>query len=133
MALSLDQLNKKSEKRQLPKSMHKSKVLRPWETFDQLGSQTRTISAKEAVIRAQKIVDRNNNLVEKLKSDIVKTDLSLDNTMEFIDDRKPSTENSDHTDNENSHELEITYVNNHKDLEKIKKSIIKDDLENQSQ
>jgi hypothetical protein len=45
----------------------KEKVLRPWETYDSLGIQTRTVSAQEAVKHARLTVQKNNEMVENLK------------------------------------------------------------------
>lgn len=61
MALSLDAVNKKRIQNKKNDNIKKDKVLRPWETFDQLGSQTRTVAAQEAVKKAQMIVERNKS------------------------------------------------------------------------
>jgi hypothetical protein len=45
----------------------KDKVLRPWEAYESLGVQTRTVSAQEAVKRAKLTVQKNNEMVENLK------------------------------------------------------------------
>jgi hypothetical protein len=45
----------------------KDRVLRPWEAYESLGVQTRTVSAQEAVKRAKLTVQKNNEMVENLK------------------------------------------------------------------
>jgi hypothetical protein len=50
----------------------KEKVLRPWETYDSLGIQTRTVSAQEAVKHARQTVLKNNEMVESLKKNSYK-------------------------------------------------------------
>ncbi len=50
----------------------KEKVLRPWEAYESLGPQTRTVSAQEAVKRARQTVQKNNEFVENLKKNSYK-------------------------------------------------------------
>ena len=45
----------------------KDKVLRPWQGYEELGSQTRTMAAREAVKNAKLIVQKNDVWVENLK------------------------------------------------------------------
>lgn len=67
MAIGLKDIkNPRKEKREgIPDQ--KEKVLRPWETYDSLGVQTRTVSAQEAVKQARITVQKNNEMVENLK------------------------------------------------------------------
>lgn len=50
----------------------KDRVLRPWEAYESLGVQTRTVSAQEAVKRAKLTVQKNNEMVESLKKNSYK-------------------------------------------------------------
>jgi len=65
----------------------KEKVLRPWETYDSLGIQTRTVSAQEAVKHARLTVQKNNEMVESLKKNSYKP--------KEIDDHKAKTNNQE--------------------------------------
>ncbi|EQC49128.1 hypothetical protein M899_0765 [Bacteriovorax sp. BSW11_IV] len=67
MALSLGDIQKHSEKGRATRTELKERVLRPWETFDQRGLQTRTNQAQEAVKRAREIVEKNNLMVDRLR------------------------------------------------------------------
>jgi len=51
----------------LLKPQAKEKVLKPWEHYDEVGNQTRTIVAQEAVRRAREIVRKNNLFAKKLR------------------------------------------------------------------
>ena len=72
MAIGLKDIkNPRKDKRDgLPD--HKEKVLRPWETYDSLGVQTRTVAAQEAVKQARITVKKNNAMVELLKKNSYK-------------------------------------------------------------
>lgn len=71
MALSLNDVKKNTDKKKQDLFDQKEKVLRPWQTFDQMGMQTRTSSAQEAVKRARRIVEKNNDIVSKLRDGTV--------------------------------------------------------------
>lgn len=72
MAISLKDIkNPRKEKREGLQDQ-KEKVLRPWETYDSLGIQTRTVSAQEAVKQARITVQKNNEMVENLKKNSYK-------------------------------------------------------------
>lgn len=67
MAIGLKDIkNPRKEKREGAQDQ-KEKVLRPWETYDSLGIQTRTVTAQEAVRQARITVQKNNEMVENLK------------------------------------------------------------------
>ncbi len=127
MALSLDQIT--TSKKIIPSkhSPQKEKVLRPWETFDQLGNQTRTIAAKEAVLKAQKIVMKNNILVDQIKkgdfpdNSFQATETYLSEIEEEIAKEVIETEISLQPSSGNF--ITIDYVHNVRDLEKVKKNI----------
>ncbi len=72
MAISLEQIQKSKPDFKKTNKFEKEKVLRPWETFDQLGTQTRTIAAKEAVRKAQIIVQKNSQMIKDLKEQFKK-------------------------------------------------------------
>jgi hypothetical protein len=67
MAICLDDL-KKSKRlgKEVPKSV-KSRSLRPWESYDEIDCQTRTVGAQEAVAKAREIVKLNNKMVDNLR------------------------------------------------------------------
>jgi len=72
VAISLKDIkNPRKEKREGLQDQ-KEKVLRPWETYDSLGIQTRTVSAQEAVKQARITVQKNNEMVENLKKNSYK-------------------------------------------------------------
>jgi hypothetical protein len=48
------------------------KLLRPWDDYDKLGFQTRTILAREAVKKAREIVKKNNSMVNQLRESFYK-------------------------------------------------------------
>lgn len=58
MALSLKDLKKDKKTSVLQTLSQQKKVLRPWESYDQSGNQTRTLRAKEAVLKSQQKVDQ---------------------------------------------------------------------------
>jgi hypothetical protein len=84
VALSLNDIQKKKTIKKVDKDENKSRVLRPWESFEQRGNQTRTIGAQEAVIKARKIVENNNTMVENLREGFVgkETDQRLNKNLE---------------------------------------------------
>ncbi len=61
--------------------------LRPWESFDKLGAQTRTISAREAVKNARRKVQENNELVNKLREGFVEVEKARD-WDNFVDNKQ---------------------------------------------
>jgi hypothetical protein len=67
MAICLDDIRKSKNEKKEKKEVLKTRSLRPWETYESLGPQTRTIRAQEAVLRARKIVERNNEMVKALR------------------------------------------------------------------
>jgi hypothetical protein len=67
--------------------IEEQRVLRPWETFDKLGAQTRTISAREAVKSARKKVEENNELVNRLREGFVEVEKARD-WDSYIDDKQ---------------------------------------------
>lgn len=71
MALGLGDIQKHGQKSREAGLELKQRVLRPWETFDQRGLQTRTNQAQAAVKRAKEIVARNNAMVEELRTGVV--------------------------------------------------------------
>lgn len=71
MALGLGDIQKHGQKNRSSNNELKQRVLRPWETFDQRGLQTRTSQAQEAVKRAREIVARNNSMVDQLREGVV--------------------------------------------------------------
>ena len=70
MAICLDDLkkNKKSSKDSLRSA--KPRSLRPWESYDEIEGQTRTVGAQEAVVKAREIVKLNNEMVEELREGV---------------------------------------------------------------
>jgi len=78
MALRLEDIQKKKVVKAPEQEENKTRVLRPWESFETLGNQTRTIAAQEAVIKAKKIVESNNNLVDELRDGFVEKDVNSD-------------------------------------------------------
>lgn len=82
MAIGLKDIkNPRREKREGLQEQ-KEKVLRPWETYDSLGIQTRTVAAQEAVKQARITVQKNIEMVENLKKNSYKpkekSDLNLE-------------------------------------------------------
>ncbi|MBL6989224.1 MAG: hypothetical protein ISR65_05575 [Bacteriovoracaceae bacterium] len=75
MALSLKEVSKSSSNSGGlgGEEFDKKRILRPWEGVEKLGLQTRTIQAREAVINAQQIQSRNNELIDKLKDNLQET------------------------------------------------------------
>lgn len=67
MALGLEDLNQNLKTNENHFPVDKERVLRPWEGYDKLGSQTRTIAAREAVKKAKKIVEQNDMMVEDMR------------------------------------------------------------------
>ena len=67
MAIGLKDIRNPRKERKDGLPDQKEKVLRPWETYDSLGIQTRTVSAQEAVKHARLTVQKNNEMVENLK------------------------------------------------------------------
>ena len=84
MALRLDDIQKKKVIKKVETKDNKVRVLRPWESFETLGNQTRTVGAQEAVLKAKKIVESNNSMVNNLRDGFVATsvDSDLNSTLE---------------------------------------------------
>lgn len=72
MAIGLKDIKNPKKDRRESNFDQKQKVLRPWEDYDSLGIQTRTVTAQEAVKRARLIVQRNEEMVENLKKNSYK-------------------------------------------------------------
>ncbi|WP_372652753.1 hypothetical protein [Halobacteriovorax sp.] len=88
MALRLNDVtakNKATKAKSL--EVEEQRVLRPWETFDKLGAQTRTISAREAVKNARRKVQENNDLVNKLREGFVEVEKARD-WDNFVDNKQ---------------------------------------------
>jgi len=72
MAIRLNDVTAKNKERKEKLSpIDKERVLRPWETFEKLGAQTRTLGAREAVKSAREKVKSNNELVDRLRDGFV--------------------------------------------------------------
>ncbi len=71
MALRLDDIQKKKTIKKVETQENKSRVLRPWESFEKLGNQTRTVGAQEAVLKAKRTVENNNSMVNDLREGFV--------------------------------------------------------------
>lgn len=69
MAIGLYDIKKTKKNLKASQPVEKNKALRPWESYETYGIQTRTVNALEAVRKAQEIVDNNNKMVQKLKLD----------------------------------------------------------------
>lgn len=73
MALGLNDINKNKKRQkklvEIENDFDKERVLRPWEGFEDLGGQTRTIIAQEAVRKARQIVERNNAMTQKFEEE----------------------------------------------------------------
>ncbi|HLE11056.1 MAG: hypothetical protein A2504_01840 [Bdellovibrionales bacterium RIFOXYD12_FULL_39_22] len=137
MALSLDKLTTPKKLSPSKHTLQKDKVLRPWETFDQLGNQTRTVAAKEAVLKAQKIVLKNNAMVEEIKRKYQNSNLcsNLSSELNIKKDleKEVRNESSSLPIMAESDSIEaiteviclpkVDYVNNLRDLDKIKRSL----------
>jgi len=67
MAISLKDVKKSKRGKKENIRTLKDKVLRPWQGYEELGSQTRTLMAREAVKNAKLTVQKNNVWVENLK------------------------------------------------------------------
>jgi hypothetical protein len=67
MAISLKDVKKSKKGKKEGIRTLKDKVLRPWQGYEELGSQTRTLAAREAVKNAKLIVQKNNVWVDNLK------------------------------------------------------------------
>ena len=70
MAICLNDLkkNKKGSKDSFKPA--KPRSLRPWESYDEIDGQTRTVGAQEAVVKAREIVKLNNEMVEELREGV---------------------------------------------------------------
>jgi len=72
VAIRLNDITSKTkERKEQAQLIDKERVLRPWETFEKLGAQTRTIGAREAVKSAREKVKSNNELVDRLRDGFV--------------------------------------------------------------
>lgn len=79
MAIRLNDVTAKNKvTRAKSAEIEEQRVLRPWETFDKLGAQTRTISAREAVKNARRKVQENNELVDRLREGFVEVEKARD-------------------------------------------------------
>ena len=88
MAIRLNDVTAKNKATKVKASeLEEQRVLRPWETFDKLGAQTRTISAREAVKSARKKVQENNELVDKLREGFVEVEKARD-WDSFVDNKQ---------------------------------------------
>jgi len=67
MAISLKDIKKSKKGNKGQFRTLKDKVLRPWQGYEELGSQTRTLAGREAVKNAKLIVQKNNVWVANLK------------------------------------------------------------------
>lgn len=67
MAISLKDIKNIKKGKKEDAGTLKKKVLRPWQGYEELGSQTRTLMAREAVKSARLTVQKNNVWVENLK------------------------------------------------------------------
>jgi len=70
MAICLDDLKKSKKSSKDTQKSVKPRSLRPWESYDEIDCQTRTVGAQEAVNKAREIVRMNNQMVEKLRTGI---------------------------------------------------------------
>lgn len=88
MALRLNDVTAKNKATRVKSNeIEEQRVLRPWETFDRLGAQTRTISAREAVKNARRKVQENNDLVNKLREGFVEVEKARD-WDNFVDNKQ---------------------------------------------
>jgi len=67
MAISLKDVKNRKKGKKGDNKLLKDKVLRPWQGYEELGSQTRTVAAREAVKSAKLTVQKNNVWVDNLK------------------------------------------------------------------
>ena len=72
MALSLKDIAKpaKQQKTEPAEIDIKEHSIRPWESFEELTLQTRTVTAREAVYKAKHIVRENEQMIKKHQLDI---------------------------------------------------------------
>ena len=70
MAICLDDLKKNKKSPKDPPRSAKPRSLRPWESYDEIEGQTRTVGAQEAVVKAREIVKLNNEMVEELREGV---------------------------------------------------------------
>ncbi len=90
MALSLDQINK--HKKSAPATAEcpdKKQLLRPWQSFDKLGTQTRTVAAKEAVERARRMITTPayrpiHRPVSSIQPKEIKTAIKAGSVLDFL-------------------------------------------------
>ena len=72
MAISLDDVERnQNQKRKAGTNgviPPRDVMVKPWESYDKLGQQTRTISAKEAVLKARQIFQRTEVFSEYVQS-----------------------------------------------------------------
>ena len=67
MAICLDDLKKTKKSGKEVSRAVKPRSLRPWESYDEIDCQTRTVGAQEAVEKAREIVKLNNKMVDNLR------------------------------------------------------------------
>ena len=70
MAICLDDLKKNKKSSKDSHKPVKARSLRPWESYDEIEGQTRTVGAQEAVVKARQIVKLNNEMVEGLREGV---------------------------------------------------------------
>ena len=70
MAICLDDLKKNKKTSKDLTRTTKPRSLRPWESYDEIEGQTRTVGAQEAVVKAREIVKLNNEMVEELREGV---------------------------------------------------------------
>jgi hypothetical protein len=79
VAIRLNDVTTKNKERKDKLDLEdKERVLRPWETFEKLGAQTRTLGAREAVKSAREKVKTNNELVDRLRDGFVEMEKARD-------------------------------------------------------
>ena len=96
MAICLNDLKKSKKGSKEPIKPVKPRSLRPWETYDEIEGQTRTVGAQEAVVKAREIVKFNNEMVQELREGVKSAEKlkELDKKLEvdasFSSNLKPS-------------------------------------------
>ena len=99
MAIGLSDIQKRKQGfKQSFSAPENDKLLRPWQSYDNLGTQTRTYVAQEAVRKAKDIVKKNNRMVE----DFIKNMEAEFKKTEEIEKKSPTEIQEPMTLNDNS-------------------------------
>lgn len=71
MTVTLKDLRQKNPENKRLEVQHKEFPVKPWQSFGEQGLNTRTLRAKEAILRTKNIIKKNDKMVSMIRENIV--------------------------------------------------------------